>query len=71
MPLEHIASVNCWCRPVRDEEEPAVWVHSDSVRHTDTDTMHSPPSATRRRPHRCETWCSQQWNVLNSPRPLR
>jgi hypothetical protein len=35
----HVASVNCWCRPVRDEEEPAVWVHSDSVRHTDTDTM--------------------------------
>jgi nicotinamide mononucleotide adenylyltransferase len=27
----HVASVNCWCRPVRDEEEPTVWVHSDSV----------------------------------------
>jgi hypothetical protein len=29
----HIASVDCWCRPVRDEEEPTVWVHSDSVQH--------------------------------------
>ena len=25
----HVASVNCWCRPVRDEEEPTVWLHSD------------------------------------------
>jgi hypothetical protein len=38
MPQEHIASVMCWCRPVRDEEEPTVWVHSDSARHADTDT---------------------------------
>ena len=35
---EHIASVNCWCRPVQDDDEPGVWIHSDSVRHTDTDT---------------------------------
>jgi len=34
---EHIASVNCWCRPVQDDDEPGVWIHSDSVRHTDTD----------------------------------
>jgi hypothetical protein len=27
----HVASVNCWCRPVRDEDEPTVWLHSDSV----------------------------------------
>jgi hypothetical protein len=35
---DHVASVNCWCRPVQDDDVPTVWIHSDSVRHTDTDT---------------------------------
>ncbi len=24
---EHSCSVDCWCRPSRDEDEPLVWVH--------------------------------------------
>ena len=28
---EHIASPDCWCHPVRDSEEPAVWVHNDGT----------------------------------------
>jgi hypothetical protein len=38
--LIHIASADCWCRPVRDEdeptvdeEEPIVWLHRDRVQY--------------------------------------
>lgn len=25
---EHKVSSDCWCKPVQDDEEPNVWVHS-------------------------------------------
>jgi hypothetical protein len=24
---EHIASVDCWCKPIEDDDFPDVWVH--------------------------------------------
>jgi hypothetical protein len=28
----HIDSPSCWCGPVQDKDEPAVWVHRDVPR---------------------------------------
>ena len=32
---EHIASLNCWCKPIEDDEWPGVWVHNSMDRRED------------------------------------
>ncbi len=33
---EHESSVDCWCRPVPDEEEPSVYIHNSMDRREHT-----------------------------------